>query len=113
MDMNTAIAELVETIKVDYAAWSKPTGDARRDAIRENMVKEFNEGISVQAGRKYIKIVSRGSVWGFVVADESDKKFKKGDILKAASWATPARNHARGNVLEGGYSVQWTGPHYM
>lgn len=107
------IAALIEDIKTDYAAWSKPTGDAARDAIRENMIKEFNEGLRVQPGRKYIKIVSRGSVWGFVVADESDKKFKKGDILKAAGWAAPARNHARGNILEGGYSIAWTGPHYL
>jgi len=27
-------------------------------------------------------------------------------------WSAPARNHARGNVLDGGYVVQWTGPLY-
>lgn len=49
-------------------------------------------------GKKYIKIIEkRGSVWGFVVK-KSDGKFQQGDILKAASWSTPAKNFARGNV---------------
>ena len=41
-----------------------------------------------------------------------DAKFKKGDILKAASFNSPARNQARGNIFEK-YSVAWTGPHYL
>ena len=41
-----------------------------------------------------------GQVWGFVVNTDSDKKFKKGDLLKAG-FNAPARNAARGNVLEG------------
>ena len=44
---------------------------------------------------------------------ENDKKFQYGDILKAAGWNSPARNAARGNVMEGGYTVQWTGPLYL
>lgn len=110
MDMNTAIAELVENIKADYAAWSNagPTNE-----IRQRMIVEFNESIRVVPGRKYIKIVKNDSVWGFIVADENDKKFRKGDILKAATWAAPARNKARGNILEGGYTINWTGPHYL
>lgn len=113
MDMNAAIADLLEDIKADYAAWSKPTGDATRDKIRADMVERFNASLSVQPGRKYIKIVKDGSVWGFIVAGDDDKKFRKGDILKAAGWNAPARNHARGNVLDGGYTIQWTGPLYM
>ena len=43
-----------------------------------------------------------------------DQKFKAGDLLKAASWAAPARNKARGNILKGDYSwVRWTGPEYL
>ena len=38
---------------------------------------------------------------------------KKGDILKAAGYRAPARNSARGNVLEGNYAIQWTGPLYL
>ena len=39
--------------------------------------------------------------------------FKKGDVLKPASWAAPALNQPRGNVLEGNYPIQWTGPLYL
>ena len=39
--------------------------------------------------------------------------FKMGDILKASSWRAPAKNRARGNVLEADYSIQWTGPLYL
>ena len=41
------------------------------------------------------------------------KKFKKGDILKAAGWNAPARNAARGNILDGGYAINWTGACYL
>jgi len=77
------------------------------------LIEEFNESISYSVGQKYIKIVKGGSVWGFVVNTDKDKKFRKGDILKAASWAAPARNATRGNVLDGGYSIACTGPHYL
>jgi hypothetical protein len=62
-------------------------------------------------GKKYNKITKQngGSVWGFVVACDDDKKFAKGAILKAAGWQAPARNFSRGNILEGGYTVRWTG----
>ena len=69
---------------------------------------------------KYIKIMMgnggypMSSVWGFVVNVDDDPKFKKGDILYPAGWATPARNKARGNIIEGNFDwVQWTGPAYL
>lgn len=112
MTMETAIAELLGAIRADYLSWTTSRGRTALNAVGEKMVREFNEGLSVEHGRKYIKIVSRGSVWGFIVATDGDK-FPRGSILKAASWSAPARNHARGNVLEGGYTIQWTGPNYM
>ena len=54
-----------------------------------------------------------GQVWGFVVGVDNDPKFKKGDVLKAAGYNTPARNAPRGNVLEGGFNINWTGPEYL
>ena len=50
------------------------------------------------------------SVKGFIVKS-GDKKFREGDMLKAAGWAAPARNFARGNVLDGtGFNnARWTG----
>ena len=35
------------------------------------------------------------------------------DLLKPAGWNAPARNKPRGNVLEGGFPVNWTGPLYL
>jgi hypothetical protein len=74
----------------------------------------FNQ-LSVEEGRKYLKIVktdNQKTVWGFIQKDD-DGKFRAGDILKAASWASPARNKARGNILDGGYQIRWTGPEYL
>ena len=30
-----------------------------------------------------------------------------------AGYKAPARNGARGNVLEGNYEIAWTGPRYL
>jgi hypothetical protein len=112
--MNNEMNTLIENIKADYFNWTTRCADAKGlDAlteINERMIAEFNEGITYKAGSKYIKVIKeRGGVWGFVVNTDNDKKFKKGDILKAAGWAAPARNFPRGNILEGGYTVGWTG----
>ena len=81
----------------------------------ETMKKEFTDGWVVKKGSKYIKISTRngGNAWGFVVNTDTDKKFKKGDLLKCAGYSAPARNAARGNVLEGGFAINWTGPLYL
>ena len=41
-----------------------------------------------------------------------DDRFQEGDILLAASWATPAKNKARGNIYQE-YHISWTGPDYL
>ena len=107
--MNNEMATLIESIKADYLAWQGDRAGVLTD-INKKMIAEFDEGLSYKTGSKYIKITKeRGGVWGFVVNIDNDKKFKKGDILKAAGYAAPARNFARGNILAGGYKVNWTG----
>ena len=81
--------------------------------FNEEMTKEFADGVVVKKGKKYIKILSGTSAWGFIVNTDDDKLFKKGDLLKCAGWAKPARNKPRGNVLEGGFPINWTGPVYL
>lgn len=107
--------ELVELAKKDYRKWSDIGSrydgetDSRRK-IKDDMISEYNREISYSDGSKYVKIVTGNSVWGFVVRVHNDKKFRFGDILKPAGWKTPARNFARGNVVDGNFGgVSWTG----
>ena len=86
-------------------------------SFNDEMKANFADGISVEYGRKYIKVIktlgSQRMIWGFIVGVDNDKKFKLGDILKPAGWKAPARNAARGNILDGGYPINWTGPLYL
>jgi len=75
------------------------------------MRADFKEGISYLPGNKYLKIVTEKSVWGFI--NLKNKKFKEGDILKAAGWRAPALNQARGNIFNNNYTIAWTGPLYI
>ena len=75
------------------------------------MRADFKEGISYLPGNKYLKIVTLNSVWGFI--NLKNKKFKEGDILKAAGWRAPALNQARGNIFNNNYTIAWTGPLYI
>ena len=107
--------ELVELAKKDYRKWSDLGSrydgetDSRRK-IKDDMISEYNREISYSDGSKYVKIITGNSVWGFVVRVHNDKKFRFGDILKPAGWKTPARNFARGNVIDGNFGgVSWTG----
>ena len=93
----------------DYAKFMPP-----KDDIRKKMYAEYVDNFTITYGKKYIKITEKeGGVKGFVVGVDNDKKFKKGDILMAAGYNAPARNKARGNILDGGYPINWTGPLYL
>ena len=113
--MQTQIENLLENIKADYLNWTSRNGTRELSEINKKMIAEFNSELGYKEGKKYIKITNRngGSVWGFVVATDDHKKFKKGDILKAAGFNSPATNAARGNIFESGYMIQWTGPLYL
>jgi hypothetical protein len=114
--MEKQIQELIDFIKADYAGWKMWTDDS----IKEKMIASFNSGLGFKAGKKYIKIMKgnggtpMSSVWGFIVNVDDDPKFKKGDILYPAGWGSPARNRARGNIIEGDFGkATWTGPAYL
>tara|TARA_B110001454_G_C12676515_1_gene416093 strand:+ start:65 stop:403 length:339 start_codon:yes stop_codon:yes gene_type:complete len=112
--MKNEMTALIENIKEDYFAWTTRCAKGELSDINKTMIAEFNENIIYKTGSKYIKVINKGGgVWGFVVNTDNDKKFKKGDILKAAGWAAPARNKARGNIVDGGYTIEWTGPLYI
>ena len=109
--MDKQLAELIENIKADYSDWWSAKGEVSE--IQQKMISEFHGSVTAKAGRNYIKVITDNSVWGFIVNTDTDKKFSKGDILKAANWSSPARNQARGNILDGGYQIKWTGPNYL
>jgi hypothetical protein len=112
IDMITELETLRNDIIANYEAWQNSSGKPRTE-IQARMLDEFIDSIRIDEGNKYFKVVCGSSVWGFIVKGDGDKKFRRGDILMAASWATPARNKARGNILDGGYTVRWTGPLYL
>ena len=112
--MKNEINTLIEVIKADYLKFIGRGKDyADCETHTQKMIDDFNNGFEVKEGRAYTKIITRNSEWGFIVKSENDKRFQKGDILKAAGWAQPARNAARGNIFADAYSVAWTGPHYL
>ena len=101
--------QYLAAIKADYRKWNanrKMTPEQQK--IADEMATEFDANLHIDEGTKYLKVVSKGSVHSFIVI-KADAKFKLGDVLKAASWAAPARNFARGNVLNGTAKPRWVG----
>ena len=111
-------------MKEDYKRWNMMTRTVHQNVeefnramtIRNDMIDNYNAGLEVKENSRYWKITATNgggtsrSVSGFIVK-AGDKKFQEGDMLKAAGWNAPARNFARGNVLDGRgvNEVRWTG----
>ena len=115
--MRNEIEKVLEAMREDYKRWSDRCAshdESAHSRIRDEMEENYCNGLTVTEGSRYYKIVSdkhgQRSVNGFIVK-AGDKKFREGDMLKAAGWAAPARNFARGNVLDGSgvNEVRWTG----
>ena len=106
--LDKGVMNMTEAMVEDYTLFMPPDSE-----VRKKMNKKFSDGFVEKIGSKYIKVISNDSVTAFIVKSDEDKKFKKGDILYPAGWAAPARNKARGNVLDGNYPIQWTGPLYL
>ena len=115
--MRNEIEKVLEAMREDYKRWSnrcaRHESSAHYSKIKNEMEEDYCNGLEVTEGSRYWKITSgrrnQRSVSGFIVK-AGDKKFREGDMLKAAGWKAPARNFARGNVLDGDLGgVRWTG----
>ena len=116
--MRNEIEKVLEAMRNDYKRWSdmcSRNDSASHSKIKDEMIEDYCNGLRVEENRRYWKIISTNgsgssrSVNGFIVK-AGDKKFREGDMLKAAGWAAPARNFARGNVLDGTLgNARWTG----
>jgi len=109
------VKSLLDAIIADYKKWNaKSLAEGNSYAVGHVAKMESGEILTYTEGKKYIKVILDNSVHCFIVNCHDDKKFKYGDILKPAGWATPARNQARGNLAEGDLSwIKWTGPDYL
>ena len=105
--LDDGIKNMIDAMVEDYGVFSTT-------ALNNNieMFNEYKNSFKILNGRKFIKIINDNSVKAFIVKEDF-KHFKKGDVLKAASWRAPALNKPRGNVLTGNYAIQWTGPLYL
>lgn len=110
-DMQSAVDAYIEFVKNDYAThWEMPADEAARKVYNE-MTEDFANNMGFSVGKKYIKILRKGSVHSFIVLDDT-LKFKRGAVLMAASFAAPATNFARANVFDSATwpgHVRWTG----
>jgi len=115
---DSSISKLLENIRVNYAGWGSDIDslDEPTKSIRLKMIDEFNKGVHVKPGRKFDKVVTGTSVWGFVAKTDGVLKgipYFVGDVFKAAGWRAPAK-HVRGTIFSSKTNwFSWTGPNYL
>ena len=111
-NLKDGITNMMLGAKNDYIRMSTMGGKRELTGYSKEQVDNWDNKTKISEGKKYIKIVHDPGVFAFVMKVDSGH-LKKGDILKAAGYNKPALNSARGNVLNGNYYIQWTGPLYM
>lgn len=102
-DLATALIGYKDAILADYSKFL-----TNLDHLNDNYEDKF--AIEFAEGSKYVKIVSISAGGSRSVHSFVEKS--NGNIWKAASWASPARNFTRGNVFDANSyakNVRWTG----
>ena len=100
--MSVCINAYLDHIRADYLKWAM-----------DKKIHSVGLGtMAIEEGSKYLKVVRHDGqtmVHSFIVRKDTER-FKKGDILKAATWSAPATNFVRGNIFKGDFSrIRWTG----
>lgn len=111
-DMQAAVEAYIKFVKNDYATrpGREDTDEIGRE-VYDEMTKDFVDNMGFSVGKKYVKILRKGSVHSFIVLTDTPK-FKRGAVLMAASFAAPATNFARADVFDSTTwprRVRWTG----
>lgn len=101
-ELDGFVNDYIQYLENNYKKWS---------GIDES---SSNPKFDVIKGRNYWKIVhvypSGGHAAHSFIVIKPANDFQFGAILKAASWASPAKNYSRGNVVNRSYgSISWSG----
>ena len=111
---DSAIDNLLQEIGNSYANWNKGSDSPNSDRVR-NRVNEFRDGLKINPGRKFDKVIEKNRVWGFVAKTDGVHKgvpYNVGDVFKAAGWSAPAK-WQRGSIFDTNNNwYSWTGPNY-
>ena len=89
--------------------------DERKEYYEKSGHSTKQTELTVEIGNKFIRLWDSSSCWGFISRVDGDLKgspIKKGDLLKCASWKSPAK-HARGNIIDGTARYGVYGPEYI
>ena len=111
MVYNKAVDNLLDGIGDSYANWNKGLNSPNTDRVNQ-----FRDGLKINSGRKFDKVIEQNRVWGFIAKTDGVHKgipHKKGDVFKAAGWRAPAK-WARGSIFDTNSNwYSWTGPNYL
>ena len=102
---------------------SNPVVKAFMDDVNTNISAYYKQNLSnltpelltIDVGRKFIRLWAGTRCWGFISRVDGDHKgapIKKGDLLKPATWKAPAK-HARGNISDGTAKWSYIGVEYL
>lgn len=103
-----ALNDYLDHLKSDYVNWAN-RNDTMSSVIKDQMIKDYNESLTLKKDKIYTRIVVRGSTHSFIMMQDFGR-FKRGDILRAAKSTKPDTDFCHGNVLEKKYEkITWSG----
>ena len=102
-------------MKSKFEIWIEKVNSERKEYWDKSFSYKEYESLEVTKGNKYMKVMDGTTVWAFISMVDGllkNSPIKKGDLLKPASWRTPAK-HSRGDIFDGTDSWTYYGPEYL